>query len=317
MKINSRRSFITGIKSVTLSSKEIRFLKTYEPWGVILFSRNIKNFSQTLNLVKSIKEIFKDQSYPILIDEEGGKVNRLNKILNTRNFSADFIGKLYKKSKKKGLIYYYNYIDQLSYLLNFLGVSINTVPVLDIPRNKTSKVLTSRTFSKNLKIVDKLGQETILRFKKNKIATVMKHIPGHGLGETDSHFRMPIVSKTEKYLLKNDFKAFMNKKTLFAMTAHIMFKKLDPEFTVTHSKKLIRIIRKKIRFINLIITDDISMKALPYNLKTNTLKAFTAGCDIVLHCNSNIKEMTIVAKNSPKLNKFVISRTKKYYKLVS
>ena len=161
------------------------------------------------------------------------------------------------------------------------------------------------------------GKKTIARFHRNKIATVMKHIPGHGLGYKDSHFKLPVVKKSKKFLLNNDFKIFKNKKCLFAMTAHIMFKDFDSKFTVTHSEKLINVIRSKIKFSDLIITDDISMKALPYNLKINTQKAFTAGCDIVLHCNANLKEMKIVAMNSPKLNKFVINKTKKYYKLVS
>tara|TARA_B100000965_G_scaffold298743_1_gene257088 strand:- start:211 stop:522 length:312 start_codon:yes stop_codon:yes gene_type:complete len=100
------------------------------------------------------------------------------------------------------------------------------------------------------------------------------------------------------------------------MTAHILFKKIDANNPVTHSSKIIGIIKKKIKFKNLIISDDISMKALKFNITLNTIKAFTAGCDLVLHCNGKIKEMTKVAENSKKLNKFIIEKTLKYYRLV-
>ena len=107
------------------------------------------------------------------------------------------------------------------------------------------------------------------------------------------------------------------KKTLFAMTAHVIFKKIDPENTVTHSKKLINIIRNQIKFKNLLISDDLSMKSLKYSLEENTKRAFKAGCNIVLHCNGNLKEMSIVAENSPKVNSFIIKKTSEFYKNLS
>ena len=155
------------------------------------------------------------------------------------------------------------------------------------------------------------------QFHKNNIATVIKHIPGHGLGKVDSHYKLPIINNSNQYLLKNDFLTFKNKNSLFAMTGHLLFKKIDNLNSVTHSKKIIKLIRNKINFKNLIMSDDISMKALPYGIKNNVIKAFTAGCDLVLHCNANLKEMHIVAENSPKLSKFIIKITNKYYKLVS
>jgi beta-N-acetylhexosaminidase len=101
------------------------------------------------------------------------------------------------------------------------------------------------------------------------------------------------------------------------MTAHVIFKKIDPENTVTHSKKLINIIRNQIKFKNLLISDDLSMKSLKYSIKKNTIRAFKAGCNIVLHCNGNLKEMSIVAENSPKVNSFIIKKTSEFYKNLS
>ena len=248
MKISPKRAFISGLKSTNLSNKEILFLKKYKPWGIILFERNIKSLDQTKKLVQSIKKIFKAQNYPILIDEEGGRVNRLKKIIDTKLHSSKFFGDMYKKNKKKSLLYYKIYIDQISYLLNNFGININTVPVLDIAREKTSKVIGDRSFSKNKKIVNIFGNFTIDQFHKNNIATVIKHIPGHGLGKVDSHYKLPIVKNSNQYLLKNDFLTFKNKNSLFAMTGHLLFKKIDNLNSVTHSKKIIKLIRNKINF---------------------------------------------------------------------
>ena len=145
----------------------------------------------------------------------------------------------------------------------------------------------------------------IKEFEKNRINTVIKHIPGHGLAKSDSHIKLPIVYKKYDYLKKNDFYTFQNKKCLLAMTAHIVFHDIDSLHCATHSKKMINIIRKKIKFKNLLITDDISMRALKYSIKLNTTMAFNAGCNIVMHCNGKMNEMKIVAQNSPFLSSFI------------
>ena len=117
--------------------------------------------------------------------------------------------------------------------------------------------------------------------------------------------------------MKNDFKAFSNKKSLFAMTGHLLFSKIDKNYTVTHSKKIIQIIRKRIKFNNIIITDDLSMKALKFSLEENTKKSFEAGCNLALHCNGNLNEMIKVAKNSPKINSFIIKKTYQFIDIIS
>ena len=124
--MNNRRSFITGIRSTTLSAKEKKFLEQYRPWGVILFSRNIKSLKQVKKLTDQIKNIFKDKNYPILIDQEGGRVNRLKKFLNTGPLTAEFFGKLYLNDKKKFHDYYKIFVEQTCVLLKSIGVNINT-----------------------------------------------------------------------------------------------------------------------------------------------------------------------------------------------
>jgi len=355
--IKNRKAFIVGLKSIKLSNKEITFLKKYKPWGIILFSRNIKSIEQAKKLTNKIKIIFKDKNYPILIDQEGGRVNRLNKIISFDNLTSEYFGNLFYKDKRKLNIIYKLFIDKTSYLLKTIGVNINTMPVLDLKVKGSSNIIGDRSFSRNKKIVSIMGDFCIKFFHENSIGTVIKHIPGHGLAKVDSHNFTPVVKKSLKYLNKNDFYPFQNKNSLFAMTAHIIYQKIDKlntathskklislirnkigfknknSFfamtahiiyqkidklnTATHSKKLISLIRNKIGFKNILISDDLSMKSLKDDLKTITLKTFSAGCNIALHCNGNLNEMKIVAENSPQLSKFIIKKTSLFYKILS
>ena len=313
----NRRSFITGINGTKLSNYEIKFLKKYKPWGIILFDRNLKKISQIKKLTNHIKKIFKDRKYPIMIDQEGGRVNRLSKIISLNFLTSEYFGKLFIKDKIQFNLIYNLFIDKISYLLFELGININTVPVLDLCVQGSSNIIGDRSYSKNPIVVSQIGDICIKNFKNNSIGTVIKHIPGHGLAKVDSHHFTPFVNKSLDFLKKNDFLAFKNKDSLFAMTAHIVFQKIDPNNTVTHSKKMIRIIRNQIKFKNLLISDDLSMKSLKYPLKQNTIKAFNAGCDLALHCNGNFKEMNIVAENSPKVNLFIKKKTSEFYKILS
>ena len=315
--MNNRRSFITGIKSTVLSVKEKNFIQLYKPWGVILFSRNIKTIKQAKKLTDQIKKIFKDKNYPILIDQEGGRVNRLKKIFNTGFLTGEFFGKLYLNDKKKFHDYYKIFIKQTSLLLKSIGANINTLPVLDLRLKGSSSIIGDRSFSKDPKIVSKIGDICINNFHSNNIGTVIKHIPGHGLAKVDSHKLTPIVNKDLEYLIKNDFSTFKKKSSFFAMTAHIIYRDIDKTNTATHSKKIIQLIRNNIKFKNIIMSDDISMKSLKSSIKVNTLRAFDAGCDLVLHCNGNIKEMCDVAINSPLISKHIIKKTSQFYKIIS
>ncbi len=309
----NRKCFITGIKGTKLRKQELIFLKKYKPWGIILFTRNLANIKQIKSLTSSIKKIFKDKNYPIMIDQEGGRVNRLNKIISLDDFTSEYFGKLFIKNKRDFKITYKLFIDNISHLLKNLGININTVPVLDLRYKNSSIIIGDRSFSNNTKIVSDIGDLCIRYFKINSIGTVIKHIPGHGLAKVDSHHLTPSINKSLRYLNRNDFKVFKSKNSLFAMTAHVIYKKIDSINTVTHSKKMINIIRNKIKFKNLIITDDLSMKSLKYSIADNTKKSFDAGCNLALHCNGNLKEMIQVAENSPKVNSFVIKKTSEFY----
>jgi beta-N-acetylhexosaminidase len=315
--IRNRKAFIVGIKNLKLTKDEKKFLKKYKPWGVILFLRNIKSIKQTRELTNSIKKIFNDKNYPILIDQEGGRVNRLNNIIRFDNFTSEYFGNLFENDKMKFNIIYKLFIDKTSYFLKLIGVNINTVPVLDLRIKGASNIIGNRSFSKNSNIVSKIGDLCIKLFHKNCIGTIIKHIPGHGSAKVDSHNFTPVIHSSLKYLNKNEFNSFKKKKSFFAMTGHVIYKKIDKFNTVTHSKKMVDYIRSKIGFKNIIISDDLSMKSLKYDIKTNTIKTFRAGCNIALHCNGNLSEMKIVASNSPLINGFIIKKTSQFYKILS
>ena len=312
-----RKALIFGIRGTKLTSEERYLLKTEMPWGIILFSRNIKNLFQLKFLITDIRRSTKDKNYPILIDQEGGKVSRLNKIIDLSLFSQDYFGKLYKYDKKVFTHHYKIYINKVCDILKKVGININTAPVMDVLRKKSHNVIGNRSFSADPSIVSKIGNMCINLYKKNKIATVIKHIPGHGLAKCDSHYNLPVIRAKKAELINKDFKPFRNCQSLFAMTAHVIYTIYDPIYTATHSKIVINdVIRKHIGFKGLLISDHISMKALKYGLKDNVTKALDAGCNLILHCNGNIKEVSKLLKIIPTIDKFTQKKTSHFYKFL-
>ena len=313
----NRKAVIFGIQEHRLTINEKLLFRKAKPWGIILFSRNIKNTFQLKNLIDDIQKFFKDKKYPILIDQEGGKVSRLNKIIDIIFFSQNFFGRLYIKDKKLFSNHYKIYINKICDILRNVGVNINTVPVLDIRRKKSHNIIGSRSFSENSTVVSNLGKLCIDFYNNNKIGTVIKHMPGLGLSKCDSHYKTPIIKANKKELIKKDFKPFKGCKSLFAMTAHAVYPKYDSYNTATHSKIIINeVIRNHMNFKGLLISDDISMKSLKYSLQENALKALHAGCNLVLHCNGNIKEMSKLIKVIPRIDKFTQKKTSQFYKFL-
>ena len=315
--MKKRKAVIFGIKGKYLTHEEKKFFRKEKPWGVILFSRNIENISQLKSLISQIKKIYNDKNFPILIDQEGGSVSRLNKIVDFTPFSQNYFGKLFNRDKKTFFKYYEIYVDKVCDIFKKVGININTVPVLDVIHKRTHQIIKDRSFSSDPHTISKMGKICIDIYSKNKIATVIKHIPGHGLAKNDSHHHLPIIKTKKETLKKIDFKPFKHCKSKFAMTAHVIYSKLDDLYTVTHSKMLIKlVIRKHIGFRGLLISDDISMKALKYGLVDNAVRALKAGCNLVMHCNGNIKEMRKLAKILPTIDKFTQKKTSHFSKFL-
>ena len=310
-----KKAIIVSIKGYKLSIKERELLSKGRPWGLILFKRNIKSFNQIQNLIKNIKKCVKDKKFPILIDEEGKKVSRLSRILN-HNINANLFGSLYEKDKQFAISLYKLYLRSLCINLRKIGININTIPVLDVLRKGTHSVIGKRSFSKKKEIVKYLGKITVKECHAQKILTVVKHIPGHGCSTKDSHLILPKVNLNEKLLNKIDFYPFKSSKAKLAMTAHILYSKIDSKNVSTFSNKVIKLIRNKIGFKGILMSDDISMKALKYDLITNAKKSLEAGCNLVLYCAGNIRDNFKLIKNVPYIDKFTTKKTSEIYRIL-
>ena len=310
------KALIISLKGKKLSKKEEILLSKEKPWGVILFKRNLKSLKQIKDLTSKIKKLTKNKNFPIIVDEEGKTVSRLKELIN-HNISSGFFGSLFKKNKNFCLKLFRHYINSLSKTLKILGININTIPVLDVLRDNTNRVIGIRSFSKDKKIVKQLGDFTIKYLHLNNISGIIKHIPGHGASLSDSHKMLPKINLNIKKLDKIDFYPFKSSKAKFAMTAHILYSKLDKKYPATFSKKVIRnIIRDKLKFKGILISDDISMKALKYDLVTNAQKSLEAGCNLVLYCSGRINDNYKLIKSLPYIDRFTEKKTSEFFKFL-
>ena len=313
-----RKAVIISIAGTSLKPVEAKLLKRDKPWGIILFKRNILSETQLIKLTKKIRIIMRDKKFPILIDEEGGRVSRCSNFFDNSSYNQRFFGDIYKINKLIGTKLYRTYINSLSKILKKTGINVNTSPVLDLTKKNTHKVIGDRSYSKHTKIVNELGKLSVNLYKKNKIGTVIKHIPGHGSANLDSHFKLPKVRSSLKTLKETDFKCFKNMNSFFAMTDHILFNNIDKKDNVTHSKTVIKnIIRREIGFKGILISDDISMKALKYDLIKNANLALVSGCNLVLYCSGKAKDMAELLKAMPYIDKFTAKKTSEFYKFLS
>ena len=280
---------IFGLQSFSLTKKEIKIIKSNKIFGFIIFKRNILNLLQLQTLITHIKSLSSIDPV-IMIDHEGGRVNRFSNLFSQKRYTARFFGDLYTKNKKFLLNEVSKFIKFNVKLFNYIGINTVAYPVSDLKYKKTHKIIGDRSFSKNPLIVNNLSKLFIKEYQKKGINCISKHVPGHGLSTVDSHFYLPLVTEKYDFLKNNDFLCFQNLNSKFMMTAHINYSSIDTT-VATYSKKIYSIIRNELKFKGLIMTDDICMKALKENIKYKTLQPLIAGCDIILHCNGNNNEM--------------------------
>ena len=277
---------VLGISSSSLSKSEVSILNEISPYGLILFTRNIINKVQLKRLINEIKEKVREDIH-ILIDQEGGKVQRLD-IPHWRRYPTyRQIGDLYVKSAVAA--------KRLSYLVGRLisndlvdvGIDINCAPCVDIRHLNTSNILVERVFSSDVNIVCQLANEMIKGFQQGSIIPIVKHMPGHGRSSLDSHIELPTINDPIEELIDHDFNPFIKFNSMpIAMTAHIKFSAISDR-PVTISKKAIKMIRSITGFGGLIITDDINMQALEGSHESRVLNAYNAGCNLVLDCSGD------------------------------
>ena len=304
---------VLGLDSLKLSKNEASIINEINPYGLILFSRNIDDKYQLKRLIGEIKEKVREDIH-ILIDQEGGKVQRLCEPSWLRYPSYKDIGQLYLKSSEVA--------KRLSYIVGCLiandlvdlGIDINCAPCLDVVQPNTSDVLTDRIFSSDVHIVMNLAKEMIRGFHQGPVVPILKHIPGHGRSSLDSHLELPTIDEPIENLICHDFEPFIKfNKLPIAMTAHVKYSSIDG-LPGTISKKIIKIIRTKIGFSGLIITDDIHMQALSGQLESRVFDALNAGCDVVLDCSGNNVDYIKFLDKLPKIKLTIIDKGVKDFK---
>jgi beta-glucosidase-like glycosyl hydrolase len=281
---------IVGISGLILSEEEKNLFAKNPPFGIILFSRNVQSHTQLKKLTSEIKSLF--NGVKIFIDEEGGRVTRLKSIFEPLGNCRD-LGDVYEKNKVLGEKKITEHFREIARRLKEFDIDSPCSPVCDISFPNTHDVIGDRAFSNNANIVAQCATIASDALLLENLIPVIKHLPGHGRSESDSHLDLPIVDASLRELEESDFKVF---KTLnhysFAMTAHIIYESLDKNHPATLSPAVMNYIREKIGFKGEIMTDDISMKALQnYSIPEIIDLSFKAGIDYILHCNGDFKEI--------------------------
>lgn len=302
-------SIIIGIKGLSLNLDEIDLLKKKRPLGVILFKRNIKSPNQVLILTTSIKKILGKDAM-ILVDQEGGKVSRLNSDFWPLFPEASYFGSLAKKDLSKAKKMTYNNFKNIGKQLKNIGINFNCAPVLDLKFRGASNVIGDRSFSRDPHIVSYLSLEACKGLLSENVFPIIKHIPGHGRSKIDSHYDLPVI-KFSKKILQEDFYPFIKlKKMPLAMLAHIKYLDLDQIECATHSKSTINYVKTKIGFKGILLSDDLCMKALKGKYKSRARKAIEAGCDIVLHCDPTLPNIVKSCEGAGYVSNILMNKLK-------
>jgi beta-N-acetylhexosaminidase len=306
------RAFITGISATELNAAERAFIESERPWGFILFKRNIETPKQLALLVEELKKCAGRPEVPILIDQEGGRVQRLGPPHWPVYPPGALFGSLYDLEPALGLAAARVSARLIAADLSELGINVDCLPLADVPVAGADAVIGNRAYGTEPGKVAAIARAVTEGLGHGGILPVLKHIPGHGRATADSHLRLPEVNTSRNDLERTDFAAFQPLADLpMAMTAHVVFSALDPVHPATTSATIVeQVIRGVIGFQGLLMSDDVSMNALSGSIAERTRAIFSAGCDIVLHCNGNFEEMRDVAAVTPELSGKALERAR-------
>lgn len=296
-------AFITGLSGTELTQNERAFLREANPWGLIVFKRNIKDKEQISNLISEFKSVTGRSDVPVLVDQEGGRVQRLGPPHWPKYPPGAVYARLFDRDPATGRKAARLGARLIAADLIALGMTVDCLPLADVPVSDADPIIGDRAYGDTpAKVVDLAGC-IASGLNDGGVLPVLKHIPGHGRATADSHLSLPTVDTDCATLEKTDFAAFKPLAGLpLGMTAHVVFSAIDPVSPATTSVKMVRdVIRGFIGFDGLLMSDDVSMNALSGSIAERTRAAIAAGCDMVLHCNGKLDEMQAVAAASPKL----------------
>jgi beta-N-acetylhexosaminidase len=300
--VNIANNIIVSCSTTRLTQQERALFAELRPWGLILFARNIESPEQVKALIDDAKNTLQTDDLPVLIDQEGGRVSRLPASHWRIPPSPQVFAALYQQAPSKALRACYINNVLIGHELKSLGINVNCAPMLDIPQVDAAGIIHERAYGSNKEQVIALCEQVILGLQAAKVEPVIKHMPGHGRGRSDSHFSLPTVEASLAQLNEIDFspfKAFNH--CAMAMSAHIVYEQIDKQLPASISPTVIQsIMRDAIGFDGLIMTDDINMQALSGTVAQRAKAALTAGADVALHCSGKLDEMqTLLGVASP------------------
>jgi len=302
--MSESKALILGCSGTVLTSEETAFFREHRPWGFILFARNVGDADQLRRLVADLRASVSRADAPVLVDQEGGRVQRLRPPLAERYPSASRLGQIYRLDREAGLRATWLMSRLHAFDLARHGISVDCLPVLDVPARDGSNVIGDRAYSDDPVAVARMGEAAAAGLKAGGVLPVVKHMPGHGRARVDTHLELAVVDAPRQELEDVDFVPFraLNGEAM-AMTAHVVYQAIDPERPATMSERVISsVIREAIGFDGLLMSDDISMKALSGDFSDRAGRIMSAGCDVVLHCNGLMEEMQAVVDAVPVLS---------------
>lgn len=304
------RAFITGVSGPELTADERAFIRAERPWGFILFKRNVVTPAQVAALVGEMRDAAGAPDAPVLIDQEGGRVQRLGPPHWPVYPPGAVFSTLYDTDSALGLTAARLSARLIAADLADLGITVDCLPLADVPVAGADAVIGNRAYGTEPGKVAAIARAVTEGLEQGGVLPVLKHIPGHGRATADTHFKLPTVDTAKDELMRTDFAAFKPLSDLpMAMTAHVVFSAVDPAHPATTSATMIeQVIRGAIGFQGLLMSDDVSMNALAGTIAERTRAIVSAGCDMVLHCNGNIDEMRDVASQTPELTGKALER---------
>ena len=301
--MNESKAMILGCAGKALTPEEERFFRAEKPWGFILFARNIASADEVRALCADLRAAVGRADAPVFIDQEGGRVQRIKAPIAPAYPPAAELGAIYRRDRTAGLRAAWLMSRLHAFDLKRLGITADCLPVLDVPVEGANDVIGNRAYGHDPETVAALGRAAADGLLAGGVAPVIKHIPGHGRAFADSHLALPVVDAPLAELRARDFAPFKALNDLaMAMSAHVVYSAIDPDRPGTTSPIVVNdIIRGEIGFDGLLMSDDVSMKALAGSFAEKTRAIIAAGCDMVLHCNGVMAEMAEVAANAPVL----------------
>src|SRR5580700_2628316 len=296
------RAFITGVAGASLTAEERQFLKEAQPWGLIVFARNVGDGQSLQRLVEEARAALGREA-PVLIDQEGGRVQRLKPPLCPNYPPGAAYGAIYDRDRDAGLRAAKLGARLMAVDLARFGIDVDCAPIADVPVAGSDPIIGDRAYGTEPAKVAAIGGAIAAGLLEGGVLPVLKHIPGHGRATADSHQRLPVVNTDRATLEATDFAAFRPLAALpMGMTAHVVFTAIDPVAPATSSASIVgEVIRNSIGFQGLLMSDDVSMGALSGSLGERALAALGAGCDMILHCNGRLDEMRELAPVMPVL----------------